>query len=640
MARRLELDKDKLESQDKDSRSSLPINVLLIEDSPADVHMVQEMLAESDSVKFNLEHADRLSSGLKLIADKEFDLVLLDLKLPDSCGFETFEKVEARIPETPIVVLTVFGEESVVAQALQAGAEDYLIKDRIDSDVLIRSIRYSIERKRTEMALRKANDELEMKVQERTGELVRANEALQAEITERKQAEKALQETQERFASFMRHLPGAAWIKDVQGHYVYANKVAEKIFNTTLGELLGRTDDQIFPADTAGQFRENDRHVIESGQNLQTIETLLQDDGVLHHSVVSKFPIFDRNGALTMVGGVAIDITGWKRAEEKLTLYREIFDKSTDGIAIIDPKGYYIEQNRAHRALVGYGDEELDGKTPAIHLGEEVFSKIGQELAETGRYRGEVISHTKMGTSVPIELSAFTVRDEKDETICYVGVKRDITERKQAEEQIRRSLSEKEVLLKEIHHRVKNNLQIISSLLNLQSRNITGKKAREKFKESQNRVKSMALIHEKLYQSGNLEGIYLQEYIHNLLKYLFSSYGVDTSKIKLKINAHNMLLSLDKAIPCGLIVNEIVSNSLKYSFPRGVQGEVYVDLRPDGDNYLLIVGNNGIPFPEDVNFRKTKSLGLQLVCALVEQLRGTIELNRSRGAEFRITFSP
>ena len=196
------------------------------------------------------------------------------------------------------------------------------------------------------------------------------------------------------------------------------------------------------------------------------------------------------------------------------------------------------------------------------------------------------------------------------------------------------------MLLKEIHHRVKNNLQIISSLLNLQSRRSTGKKARERFKESQNRVKSMALIHEKLYQSENLEGIYFQEYIQSLLKYLFGSYGVDPNHVKLKIIADNVLLSINKAIPCGLIVNEIVSNPLKHAFAGKLEGEIIVEFSSDGDNHILIVGNNGIPFPESLDFRRAKSLGLQLVCALVGQLGGTIELDRSGGTEFRIIFSP
>ncbi|HSE83248.1 MAG TPA: histidine kinase dimerization/phosphoacceptor domain -containing protein [Thermodesulfobacteriota bacterium] len=213
-------------------------------------------------------------------------------------------------------------------------------------------------------------------------------------------------------------------------------------------------------------------------------------------------------------------------------------------------------------------------------------------------------------------------------------------ERKLSDERIQSSLREKEILLKEIHHRVKNNLQIISSLLNLQSRSITSEEVRQRLKESQNRVKSMALIHEKLYQSENLVGINFKDYIRSLLSYLLSSYGADPNKVKFKIDADNVLLSLDRAIPCGLIVNEIASNSLKYAFPNGREGEISVALSSDNGNHILSISNDGIPFPENIDFRNTKSLGLQLVCALTEQIRGTIELNKSSGTEFRIIFSP
>lgn len=215
----------------------------------------------------------------------------------------------------------------------------------------------------------------------------------------------------------------------------------------------------------------------------------------------------------------------------------------------------------------------------------------------------------------------------------------EIVERKQAEEQVKASLREKEVLLKEIHHRVKNNLQIISSLLNLQSKHISNEEAREKIKESQNRVKSMALIHEKLYQSKDLSGINFADYIKSLSGYLFSSFGVD-SNIKLRTDVDNVLVNIDRAIPCGLIVNEIVSNSLKHAFPDGRGGEISIAFGADNGNrnHTLIINNDGAPFPEDVDFRDTKSLGLQLVCALIEQLKGTIELDRSGGTEFRIKF--
>jgi two-component sensor histidine kinase len=219
-------------------------------------------------------------------------------------------------------------------------------------------------------------------------------------------------------------------------------------------------------------------------------------------------------------------------------------------------------------------------------------------------------------------------------------LKQEINERKRAEEKITASLKEKEVLLKEIHHRVKNNLQVISSLLKLQCRSIPDKQTIAIFQESQNRIESMAFIHEQLYQSKNLSRIDFNEYICKLASSLFCAYEVSANTIALKINVDNVLLDIHAAIPCGLIINELVSNSLKYAFSAGKKGELSIGMRSDNDHdYTLIVADNGVGFPKDIDFQNTKSLGLQLVNALTDQLEGTIELNSHIGTEFKITFT-
>ena len=213
-------------------------------------------------------------------------------------------------------------------------------------------------------------------------------------------------------------------------------------------------------------------------------------------------------------------------------------------------------------------------------------------------------------------------------------------EHKRMEEQIKASLKEKEVLLREIHHRVKNNMQVISSLLRLQSEYIKDKKYIEMLKESQNRIRSMAFIHEKLYQSKDLANIDFNRYIKSLTDDLFRSYGVSTDKIALKMDIESVSLGVDAAIPCGLIINELVSNSLKHAFPGGREGEIKIVLRrTDGKEIELLVSDDGVGIPEDLDFRNTESLGLQLVTGLSEdQLQGKIELNRAKGTEFRIRF--
>jgi two-component sensor histidine kinase/CheY-like chemotaxis protein len=213
-------------------------------------------------------------------------------------------------------------------------------------------------------------------------------------------------------------------------------------------------------------------------------------------------------------------------------------------------------------------------------------------------------------------------------------------ERKQAEEMLKSSLKEKEILLKEIHHRVKNNLQVISSLLSLQSNYITDKQVLQMFVEGQNRIKSIALIHEKLYQSKDLGKVIFRDYVSSVTTSLFHSYGVNNDRINHRIEVDDVFLNIDTAIPCGLIINELVSNSLKYAFPKSKRGEIYVKLKssPDG-NFILDIGDNGVGLPEQMDFKQTETLGLQLVNKLAEQLDGTIDFNNINGTEFKINFA-
>jgi PAS domain S-box-containing protein len=219
-------------------------------------------------------------------------------------------------------------------------------------------------------------------------------------------------------------------------------------------------------------------------------------------------------------------------------------------------------------------------------------------------------------------------------------------ERKQVEEQLNASLKEKEVLLKEIHHRVKNNMQVISSLLNLQSGRIQNQEILEMFKESQDRIRSMSLIHERLYQSKDLARIDFSHYIQNLAAYLFQSYRIDPEAVVLNTDVRDVSLNINKAIPCGLIINELVSNSLKYAFPQAKdkdkkklkKGEISIQLNAEDGKVALLVKDNGVGLPEDLDIETADSFGLQLVTTLVTQLNGRIDIIRKPGAAFKITF--
>lgn len=215
---------------------------------------------------------------------------------------------------------------------------------------------------------------------------------------------------------------------------------------------------------------------------------------------------------------------------------------------------------------------------------------------------------------------------------------KEILERRYAESKLKLSLMEKDVLLKEIHHRVKNNLQIISSLLNLQSRQLNDEEARRSFEASKNRIRTIATLHEQLYRSKDLSKIDFRAYMRNMTNYLLSSYGVADDSIKIHINSERIYLDINRAIPCGLIVNELVSNSIKHGFPDGTQGEITVDFNREGDRYVLNVSNNGVQFPDDLDIDNCTSLGLKLVSSLSKQLKGSITLNTKDITRFTLEF--
>jgi len=277
-------------------------------------------------------------------------------------------------------------------------------------------------------------------------------------------------------------------------------------------------------------------------------------------------------------------------------------------------------------------------------LVEDSITEIIQSSATMSRLNHTLLVTTD-STKIPIDISGAPIKDDKGKIVGVVLVFRDVSDRKMAEERLKASLKEKEVLIKEIHHRVKSNMQLIHSLLNIQSAQIKNKAVLHFIKELQNRIRSMALIHENLYHSKDLAKISFADCIRELTSGLFRSYGVDSDSIKLKEDVNNILLDVNTAIPCGLIVNELVSNSLKHAFPddfkRGDNSkyEIQIKMKP-GENgkQTLIVGDNGVGFPEDLDIHHTESLDLQLINAFVNQLEGEIQLDRTNGTTFEITF--
>lgn len=329
------------------------------------------------------------------------------------------------------------------------------------------------------------------------------------------------------------------------------------------------------------------------------------------------------------------------------THYHAVIDLAEDAIISVGSDQRII--------LFNHGAEKIFGFRAAEALGQPLDLLLPQRLArahanhirdfetapEAARRMGErreILGRRKDGAEFPAEASISKARVAGQ--WLFTVMLRDVTERKLAEDKIRTSLHEKEALLKEIHHRVKNNLQVVSSLLGLQSRVVPDQPTRRMFQESQNRIHSMALLHERLYQSENLSEIDCHAYVSELAAHLFRGYGVSASRIKLEIHLEETRMSMDAAVPCGLILNELVSNCLKYAFPDGREGEIRIDLRKDGDHHArsLSVADNGVGIPEDITLWSTKSLGLRLVRILADQIGATVEVSSGKGTEVRLMF--
>lgn len=472
--------------------------------------------------------------------------------------------------------------------------EDSLQRARVENARLSEKVQRALaERRQAEEALRQLGNELENRILQRTSELSRTNAELVRQIAEGKEVEAKLVQRNRELLSLQS--AAAATASSLDLHFV---------LDTVTWEMTGLLDVE-------------ECAIFEWHRETDTL------------SVIAKYgPI------------------GWPE------------DGPTD--RVYDLVDYPLKK----RVMVERYSKQMTVSQPNIEPSELAYMQesgiktlLMLPLAFQDRVMGLVeVKDNRLertftdGEISLIQLLAIQAASAIENARVYERAQQEIAERKRAEEQIEASLKEKEVLLKEIHHRVKNNLQVISSLLYLQYKDIEDQSTREMFRDSQNRIRSMALIHEKLYRSQDLGRIDFAKYARNLATYLVGLYRPDSSSVALKVDAEGVFLRIDTAVPCGLIVNELVSNSLKHAFPvhpdtrvdrtHGRECEIHIGLRSDQDQQvILVVGDNGVGFPKDLDFQSTESLGLQLVNLLVHQLDGTIELNCNDGTEFKITFA-
>jgi PAS domain S-box-containing protein len=451
-------------------------------------------------------------------------------------------------------------------------------------------------------------------------------------------------------------------VQDADGTIRACNPSAERILGLSQEEIKGRTSIDSGLSAVREDGTPLPAHESPALITLKTGEAQLgvvvglpkPPDGTLTWVSISTQPLV-REGNTTPYGVVTSfsDITHTMQrqlaveAQSRAVEMDAVLAAMNDAVFIVDIKGTIIRANPAAVELLGTDPVAMQRQVVAVGLNirrPDGFSMPMEETPGSRALRGEqvideeilIMDHRGDPHAVLVSCSPL-ITDGAVVGIVIVG--RDITERKRADERFSASLREKEVLIKEVHHRVKNNLQVIASMLNLQAGSETDDRCRVALRDSQNRIRTLALIHEKLYSSGDLAEIPIKDYIEDLTSSLFRSLSSVSGAVSLQLDIADVLLDINAAIPVALILNELISNSLEHAFPKGVEGEISITFKPSSaSRYRLTVKDSGVGMPGDMDFRNTESLGLQLVCLLTKQLDGEIELDGTNGTEFTIGF--
>jgi len=584
-------------------------NILIGDDDQTILDILTEMIQREGYGVFLASNGKEAVEAIKV---NPIDLAILDIKMPFMDGIEALKEIKKIDQGIEVLIMTGYADLETLRQAINDhGAFDYILKP-FKRDEILNGI---------QNALLKRDFSSQKKLREK--ELQERILQLEKEFNERTHQ---LRESQIKYKDIVENSNDAIVV-------VQDGKL--KFANTKTVELTGYPQKELKDMSFLEMVHPEDRDMVaesyksEDFTNIFSFRALRKSgESLWVESNAVKTTWEKRQATLNIIRNVTVR----KQAEDALKASqdytRNIIDSSLDMIIAVDMNRRIVEFNKAADRTFGYRREDIAGTmVDILYADPNEGLEVHKIAVDNGQCTREILNRRKNGEVFHSFLSASTLLDKHGNVQGVMGVSRDITEQKQAQDKLTASLKEKEILLKEVHHRVKNNMQVISSLLNLQSQHITDKDSRAMFQESQNRVRSMALIHEKLYQSDDMAHIDIAEYIHSLTHQLITTYRTKASRVSMNIAVTDIFLTITTAIPCGLIINELVTNALKHAFPHQQEGTITVSMTPsDTDSLILTVSDTGIGFPEAIDFRNTTTLGMQLVTSLVEQLEGTITL--------------
>jgi PAS domain S-box-containing protein len=469
------------------------------------------------------------------------------------------------------------------------------------------------------------------------------------DFTQRKRAEEALAAAYWQTQDLIDNTTAIVYAFDLQERFVMANVSIAKLLNSTPAQMIGKRRHDFMPQVDADWHEANDRKVIEAGRALD-FEERSEHSGRSITWLTTKFPLRDSEGKIYAVGGFSTDISERKRAEDSL---RESeaqlrLAQESANVGIWDWKvetgdlNFTPELNKLYGLPAGTIKTYQDWRV-LVHPDDigGIETERDEAITKHEPFDLEFRGRHSSGEYRWISTKGGAIYSETGKAVRVFGVNIDITEHKRAEDHIKTSLAEKEVLLQEIHHRVKNNLQVISSLISLQAASLSDDRVREALGDIGDRIRTIALVHEKFYQIDNLAQLDFADYAASLLNHLWHTHGTLAGRVRFTLAMEPVMMPIESTVTCGLILNELAGNALKHAFPNGRGGEVIVglDRDPATDTLCLWVRDNGIGLPEELEWRQANTLGLRLVRILAVQLRGTVATAPpGPGTEFRVTF--
>jgi PAS domain S-box-containing protein len=456
------------------------------------------------------------------------------------------------------------------------------------------------------------------------------------DIDRRKQAEAALRESESRFRTLADNMSQLAWMADAGGARFWFNR---RWIDYTGMASDGANDTGVEIDRSEAEYQRR----IAAGEAWTETHRLVGKDGSHGWFLTQVVPLRDASGSIYRWFGTSTDITLQREAERTRERAR-FFELSLDLVCSASRDGRFVQVNPAFLSILGYLPHELVGSSIDDLLHPDDRGAMQSELAQLAQGRPSIEftnrCRCKDGRYRWLHWRAVPSGDG-----MVYAVARDVTEHHRAtlalhekQASLAASLKEREVLLQEVHHRVKNNLQVISSLINMQVRQLQSDAALEALTECKSRVEAIALIHEKLYQTTDYANVPFGEYAKDLVTSVFRTSRSATASVALVLDiGDDIALPVSRAIPCGLILNELITNAMKHAFPVGRQGSIRVELRRDRGDLLLAVSDDGVGMPAELDIRTSKSLGMHLVMMLVRQLKGQISIGREGGTAFRVS---